>query len=65
VNVVVSHHTLGGWEEQAHKTCAAASVAGALNSALHLHDCGDGAIRAECKLIFSSRFVRDRLSVIY
>lgn len=28
--------TLAGWEEQAHKTCAAASVAGALNGALRL-----------------------------
>jgi hypothetical protein len=46
VNVVVSHHTLGGWEEQAHKTCAAASVAGALNGALHVQDCGDSAIPA-------------------
>ena len=31
-----SFPTLAGWEEQAHKTCAAASVAGALNSALRL-----------------------------
>jgi len=31
-----SFPTLAGWEEQAHKTCAAASVAGALNGALRL-----------------------------
>ena len=34
VRMVCSHPTLMGWEEQAHKTCAAASVAGALNCAL-------------------------------
>ena len=34
VDIVVSYSTLSGWEEQAHKTCAAASVAGALNTAL-------------------------------
>lgn len=34
VGVVVGYSTLSGWEEQAAKTCAAASVAGALNGAL-------------------------------
>ena len=36
-DVVISHPTLHGWEEQAHKTCAAASVAGALNCALQAY----------------------------
>ena len=46
VHTVVSHHTLGGWEEQAHKTCAAASVAGALNGALNVSNHGDHVIPA-------------------
>ena len=57
LSIVVSHSIFNGWEEQAHKTCAAASVAGALNSILQIFGEREAQLPVLCEASESARIV--------